>query len=127
MKKLEFGDVQFRIMNVIWKHGRVSARDITDEMNRQVPIAHSTVQTLLRTLEDKGAIDHDIEDRTFIFYPLVENSNVVKHATERFINRIFNGSADRMISYMVKNQYISQEELKKISDMIDEDSSSPRT
>jgi len=121
MKELQFGRVQMRIMQVLWKKKRATAREITDALNEFEPIAHSTVQTLLRTLEDKGAIDHDVEDRTFIFYPLVNNEKVVKHATHDFIDRIFAGSADSMVSYLVKNQYISPEELKKISKLFDKE------
>ena len=121
MKELQFGRVQMRIMQVLWKKKRATAREISEALNEFEPIAHSTVQTLLRTLEDKGAIDHDIDYRTFIFYPLVKNENVIKHATHDFIDRIFAGSVDSMVSYLVKNQYISTEELEKISKLFDEE------
>lgn len=121
MKELQFGRVQMRIMQVLWKKKRATALEITEALNEFEPIAHSTVQTLLRTLENKGAIDHDVDDRTFIFYPLVKNEKVINHATRDFIDRIFAGSADSMVSYLVKNQYISPEEFKKISKLFDEE------
>ena len=46
-----FGRVQLMIMQVLWQKGRASAREITEALNRREPIAHSTVQTLLRKLE----------------------------------------------------------------------------
>ncbi|MFC1552550.1 BlaI/MecI/CopY family transcriptional regulator, partial [Candidatus Latescibacterota bacterium] len=93
---------------------------ITDALNEFEPIAHSTVQTLLRTLEKKGAIDHEIDDRTFIFYPLVKNEKVVEEELGTFIEKLFAGSTGSMVSYLVKNQYISSDELKKISELFDE-------
>ena len=120
MKKFKFGRVQMRIMQVLWKKKRANAREIAEALNEFEPIAHSTVQTLLRTLEKKGAIDHDIDDRTFIFYSLVKNEKVIKDELGNFINHIFAGSAGCMVSYLVKNQYISPEELKKISKLFDD-------
>ena len=117
MKEMGFGRVQMRIMQVLWKKRRSSARELTDALNEYEPIAHSTVQTLLRTLEQKGAVAHDVEDRTFIFRPLVRNDRVVKNALNEFINRIFNGSAEGLVSYLVKNEYVSPEEMKTISDL----------
>ena len=42
------------------------------------PIAHSTVQTLLRKLEAKGAVRHEVHDRTFVFKPLIDSRSVTR-------------------------------------------------
>lgn len=120
MEDFNFGRVQMLIMQVLWKKKQANAREITDALNELEPIAHSTVQTLLRTLEKKEAIDHEIDDRTFIFYPLVKNEKVVKDELGRFIDRLFSGSMGGMVSYLVKNQYLSRDELKKISELLEE-------
>ena len=120
MTNLRFGRVQMRIMQVLWEKGKANARDITLALNKIEPIAHSTVQTLLRKLEVKGAIDHDIEDRTFIFYPLVKSDNVTHHAFQDFVDRIFAGSTGGLVSYLIKNEYISPEELGEIRALLDE-------
>ena len=80
MSMPRFGRVQLRIMHVLWEKGRANAREITDALNEEEPIAHSTVQTLLRKLEVKGAISHEEEDRTFIFFPQVKEKNVTSNA-----------------------------------------------
>ena len=68
MSHVRLGKVQLKIMHVLWERGRVSAREITDGLNRDEPIAHSTVQTLLRKLEAKGAVGHETLERTFVFF-----------------------------------------------------------
>src|SRR5437660_7336469 len=98
------GKVQLQIMEVLWRHGRATARQITDELSRTrgnrdlapqatctlpsggtrgaVPraIAHSTVQTLLRQLEAKDAITHEVEERTFVFRPLCQPADMTTSA-----------------------------------------------
>ena len=69
MTATQLGRVQLLIMQVLWDRGRATAREITDQINQSEPIAHSTVQTLLRGLEEKGAADHETEGRTFTFLP----------------------------------------------------------
>lgn len=100
--------------------GRVNARDITEALNKIEPIAHSTVQTLLRKLEQKGAVDHSIDDRTFIFFPLVEVEKVTKNALQEFIDRIFAGSPGGLVSYLIKNETISPDEMDQIRNLIRE-------
>ena len=118
MSGIRLGRVQWRIMQVLWEKGRANAREITDALNKIQPIAHSTVQTLLRKLENKGAVDHDIDERTFIFYPLVEAENVTRSALKDFVDRIFEGSPAGLVSYLIKNEYIPPEELEDIRKMI---------
>ena len=120
MSEMRFGRVQFRIMQVLWDKGRANAREITAALNKIEPIAHSTVQTLLRKLEQKGAVDHDIDDRTFIFFPLVRSDKVTQHAFRDFVDKIFAGSTGGLVSYLIKNEYISPDELGKIRELLDE-------
>ena len=77
------GRVQLMIMRVLWQRRRATAREITDALNRRQPVAHSTVQTLLRKLEGKAAVAHDVDGRTFVFYPLVEEEKVQRGAGRR--------------------------------------------
>lgn len=98
--------------------GRANAREITDTLNREGPIAHSTVQTLLRKLEAKGAVAHDVEDRTFVFYPLVKEESVKQGATRELMDRIFEGSAAGLVAYLLENERVSGEELADIRKLI---------
>jgi BlaI family penicillinase repressor len=120
MTNLRFGQVQYKIMQVIWDHGRVNARDITDTMNKTKPIAHSTVQTLLRKLEQKGAVAHDVEDRTFIFYPLVKREKVTQFGVRDIIDRMFAGSPGALVSNLIKNEKFTKQELSEIKRLISE-------
>src|SRR5438445_197777 len=74
------GPIQRQIMEVLWREGRASARQITEELSRARPIAHSTVQTLLRKLEARGVITHDVEERTFLFRPLYQEADITASA-----------------------------------------------
>ena len=56
MSAPRLGRVQLVIMQVLWQRGRATAREITDAINQKEPIAHSTVQTLLRGLEEDHAV-----------------------------------------------------------------------
>ncbi len=127
MSKTKLGRVQLRIMRVLWERGRVNAREITDALNEEVqtgdnPIAHSTVQTLLRKLEEKGSIAHDVEDRTFVFYPVVEEDSVTRSATRELVERVFGGDAAGLVAYLLKEERIPSKELKELRQLIDDKS-----
>src|SRR5215468_620021 len=107
---IRLGRVQLRIMQVLWQKERATAREITDALNADEPIAHSTVQTLLRGLEAKQAVNHDLEGRTFVFYPVVREGQVARSVTRELLERVFGGRVSEMVSYLLKNEKVSAEE-----------------
>jgi BlaI family penicillinase repressor len=119
---VRLGRVQLRIMQVLWQRRRVTAKEITDALNADVPIAHSTVQTLLRGLEVKQAVGHDIDGRTFVFFPLVREGQVARSVTRELVDRVFAGSVSDMVAYLLKNEKVSPEELKEIRRLVNEQS-----
>ena len=115
------GKVQRQIMEVLWRDGRATARQITEELSRTQSIAHSTVQTLLRKLEAKGVITHDVEERAFIFWPLYQPSDIAASATRDLLTRVFQGSVYGLVAHLFEHEFISPEERRRLRELIEEE------
>jgi BlaI family penicillinase repressor len=120
MASTKLGRVQLMIMQVLWAKGRASAREITEALNRSEPLAHSTVQTLLRGLEEKGSVAHEIDGRTFVFYPLVNEDKFKRSATRELLQRVFGGDISSLVAHLLKHEKISAKEMSEIRKLIDE-------
>jgi len=118
MSSTQLGRVQLLIMQVLWNQGRATARDITDAINEIEPIAHSTVQTLLRGLEEKGAVDHEAEGRTFVFFAIVEEANFKQNATQDLVERVFGGNAATLVAHLLNDKGVSKKEIDEIRKLI---------
>lgn len=119
---MRLGKVQLEIMKVLWMFGPCSARQITDELSMHEEIAHSTVQTLLRKLEAKGAVEHYSEGRTFLFRPLVHQESVEESTTRDLLTRVFHGSVYSLVAHLIKHESVTSEELKALRELIDKNS-----
>ncbi|WP_165226855.1 BlaI/MecI/CopY family transcriptional regulator [Aquisphaera insulae] len=119
---MKLGRVQFRIVQVLWDRGRASAREITDALNEsgEEPLAHSTVQTLLRQLEAKGAVGHEAEGRTFVFFAKLKEDRARRTATRDLLERVFGGSVGGLVAHLLKTEKVSREELDELRQLIDE-------
>ena len=104
MGEIQLGRMQFRIMQVLWDRGRANAREITDALNESEPVAHSTVQTLLRQLEAKGAIGHEEAGRTFLFFPRLKEDKVKRTAARDLLERVFGGSVGSLVAHLLKTE-----------------------
>ena len=120
MGETQLGRMQFRIMQVLWDRGRTSAREITDVLSRSEPVAHSTVQTLLRQLEAKGAIGHEEAGRTFVFFPRLKEDKVKRTATRELLERVFGGNVGSLVAHLLKNERLSRPELDELHRLIDQ-------
>lgn len=117
---VRLGSVQLRIMRVLWSEGEATAREITDTLSRDEEIAHSTVQTLLRKLEAKGAVGHERRERTFYFKPLIAENQVSRSAAHDLLARVFQGSVVGLVANLLDHEEVSKEELARLRKMIDE-------
>jgi BlaI family transcriptional regulator, penicillinase repressor len=115
------GKLELRIMQVLWQSGPVTARQITDAINEGVtrPVAHSTIQTLLRKMEAKGAVTHESEDRIFVFRAAVAENDATRSAAKDLLGRVFGGSVYGLVSHLLRHETISPEERERLRHLID--------
>jgi len=112
------GAVQLRIMKVLWDEGEVTARRITDALSETSPIAHSTVQTLLRQLEAKKAVEHRAADRTFLFRALIREDEVAGSVAQDVLSRVFRGSISGLVAYLLDTEEVSTEEIQRLRELV---------
>ena len=119
MKPKQLGRMQLRIMQILWEKGRATAREITDALNQTETAAHSTVQTLLRGLEDRQAVSHEAQGRTFVFFPRVKEENYRSSAARDLVQRVFGGNVGDLVAHLLENEKVSPRELSEIRRLID--------
>lgn len=113
------GPVQLRIMRVLWDEGEATARRVTEVLCLTSPIAHSTVQTLLRQLEKKRAVAHEKRERTFVYLPLVAESRVSRSAAHELLSRVFQGSVSGLVAHLLESDEVTPDEMKRLRALID--------
>ena len=64
----------------------------------------STIRTVLRRLEAKGYVGHELEGRTFIYRAAEARENVAARAVKHIIDRFCDGSAEQLVMGMVDSE-----------------------
>ncbi|RYG42847.1 BlaI/MecI/CopY family transcriptional regulator [bacterium] len=120
MMAIRMGSVQLRIMRVLWREGEATARAVSEALTAEGPIAHSTVQTLLRKLEAKGAVGHERRERTFVFRALVAENEVSRSAAQELLDRVFQGSVSGLVAHLLENEEVSPDEMRRLRALVEE-------
>lgn len=125
-QEVKLGKVQLRIMQFLWQTGEATAREITSHLAEGGELSHSTVQTLLRKLEAKGAIRHEERDRIFVFSPVARQSDVTTSTTREFLSRVFQGSISGLVSHVLEHEDLDPDELRRLKELVDSHVEEPK-
>ena len=109
------GEVEQMVMDYVWAHGPCSAESCREALAATRPMKDSTVRTVLRRLEQKAFLSHEIDGRTFIYRAAENRQNVAVRAVKSIIDRFCGGSAEELVVGLVNNDVIDRHQLEKLA------------
>lgn len=105
------------IMHHIWDMKECTVREIINRMG-DPDTPHSTVSSVVRILEKKGFVDHKAYGRTHLYFPVIERDYYLLHYLENLEEDYFQGSTRALVSFLVKEEKLSREDLREIMNII---------
>ncbi len=106
------------VMAVIWDKGSATVAEVRDGLRDD--LAYPTVLTILRTLETKGHVRHEVEGKAFRYYPRLESRRAGSTALARVLDKVYRGSRELLVAGLLEDEDIHAEELERIQRLIDE-------
>lgn len=88
-----------QILDIVYRRGRVTAQEIRAEL-ADAP-SDSSVRTLLRLMEEKGHLAHEVDGPRFVYFATVEPEVASRRAVHHVIRTFFGGSAQRLVSALL--------------------------
>ncbi len=120
MKKLTIKEEE--IMNFYWEKGPMFVKELVTLYANQ-KLHYNTLSTMVRALEEKGFLDHEQFGNTYRYFPVISQEDYRKGTLNQIVTKYFNNSYKSVVSQFVANEDISIDELKKIIQDIEENSS----
>jgi predicted transcriptional regulator len=106
-------------MDIVYRLGRATVAEVMGELSGQP--AYSTVRAKLRVLEEKGHVRHEEHGLRYVYIPKVPRHLVRQSALKHLVDTFFEGSAGKAVAALLGKEgfKISEEDLKRISDLIE--------
>ena len=117
--EIRLGRLELQIMNVVWDRGKATVHDVKNALSRRKP-AYSTILTMMRKLEVKGYLEHEVDGRTYVYLPLISQQAVRHGVLGDLVERLFEGSTSLLLTSLVEQNRISENELRQIRKLIEE-------
>jgi BlaI family transcriptional regulator, penicillinase repressor len=101
--------LELEIMQVLWSRGRGNVRLVQENPGKSR--AYNTVQTVLNILERKGQVERSLKGRAYEYIPTLTSEKSLGSALKDVIDRMFGGSAEKLIIALVQNGLLTAERL----------------
>jgi BlaI family penicillinase repressor len=111
-------DLENEIMGAVWSAGPSSVESVHRVVSRKRKLKEVSIRTLLRRLEMKGYLRHNVEGRAFIYSAVEPARSLAGRAVRQIIDRLCQGSVEELVSGMVDADLLSKDELNRLTEFV---------
>jgi BlaI family transcriptional regulator, penicillinase repressor len=108
-------ELQQAILSFLWATGPATAEAIRAGLRARHPLKDSSVRTLLRRLEARGYVAHELAGNTFVYRAELHASRVAARAVRQIIERLCAGSVEQFLLGMVDEHVIPRHEIERVA------------
>lgn len=111
----KISDSEWKIMEILWEKGEASQSEVMDGLD--VKWNKNTVYTFLSRLENKGLVESGGSPKQY--RPLARREDWVAREQESFLNKVYHGSAGKMVAAFVEEGKLTAEEMEELKRLLE--------
>lgn len=115
----KISESEWLVMKEIWGQHPITANDIVFALSDTTTWSPKTIKTLLTRLVKKGAVGYETGGREYHYFPLVEESVLVKEESRSFLQRVFGGTIKPMLATLVESEDLSAEDIEELKRILE--------
>ena len=102
-------DSELKVMDVIWREGDTPAKEIARQLTNELGWNVNTTYTLIKRSEPG-----------FLCHALIPKSAVQEAETDELINKVYDGSADKLFAALLGRKKLSAEQIERLRQIVGE-------
>lgn len=109
-------DSELKVMDVLWREGDATAKHISNVLKEEVGWNMNTTYTLIKRCIKKGAIERS--EPNFMCHALIPKEEVQEVETDELINKMYDGSADKLFAALLNRKKLSAEQIEDLKKIV---------
>jgi len=101
-----------QVMEAVWRLGEATAEQVREALPQ--PIHDSSVRTLLRILESKGYLRHEVQGKAYVYSAKVGRAKAQGKVLRDVLARFFGGSAEDLVLRLIEEDHLTSEQLTEL-------------
>jgi predicted transcriptional regulator len=116
--KKELSGLQAAIMRVLWERRTATVAEVQAELEKERPLAHNTVATVLTRLAREGIVAAEKEGRSYVYRPVLEPQQARRSMVAAVVRRLFGGRPAALVSHLVRESELDEDDLQELEELI---------
>jgi predicted transcriptional regulator len=105
---------EMEILQIMWRLGSCTVRDVHEELIKNKEVGYTTTLKLMQIMHEKSLVDRDTSSKSHIYNATLNQDKVEKQLVGKMIDDVFSGSASRLIMQALGNHRASEKEIEEI-------------
>ena len=110
-------DSELKVMNVLWRGGDRTAKEISDILKAETGWNMNTTYTVIKKCIAKGAIER--REPRFLCHALIPKEAVQEAETDELIGKLFDGSVDKLFVALLGSKKLSADQIARLKELVD--------
>lgn len=107
-------DGELEILQLLWDLGPSELGAIHQRLNEDRKVALTTVATMLTVMLAKDLVKRKQGARSWIYSARVSRDSAAKPIVRKLVDRVFDGSAQRLVAHLLETQELSEAERQEL-------------
>jgi BlaI family penicillinase repressor len=113
------GELEQQVMEFLWRNGPATGEAIRTSLDNERPLTDSTIRTVLRRLEAKQYVRHEMDGRQFLYSSAREPRKVAAEAVRNVLKNFCRGSLEELLTGLVDHRVVNSAELRRLAERIE--------
>ena len=123
--KAKLTEAEKDVMQVLWDKEKAFMKDIIEAYPEPKP-ATTTIATLLKRMQNKDFVGYELSGNSREYFPKIDKEQYFSSEMKSILHNFFDNSVSQFASFFTQNAKLSQNELKELRDMIDQQIENPK-
>lgn len=111
-------DVELELMTILWQLGGGTVNEVQETLPASRPLAYTSISTILRILEQKGALRVEKIGRGHRYIPSVSREQYQARALDDVVGRVFDGQPLALVRRLVDAEQLDDGDLAALKALI---------
>lgn len=110
----ELSKAEYDILRTLWKSGRLTVREVHDQLHSTYGWAYTTTKTMMDRMVNKGLLERSDFHGIFLYKPLISRPAGLAHLVRFFADRVLETDAAQVVSMFAGSGTLSPEEIREL-------------
>ncbi len=110
---------ELAILGVLWGKGPSTVRDVHEALNADSGTGYTTTLKLMQIMAEKGLLSRKDAGRQHVYRPAASEEKTQKQVVGDMLDKVFAGSAEKLVMRALSARKVSVKELKRIREMLE--------